>query len=82
MSLQGFTAQVTCQQRDLDANTRPSLVLRSQEDLLFNITVTLAQLEVVCPTDTQSSYGSAFTDYGFEALLISHFRTNLNLSQR
>jgi len=56
MSQQGFTAQVTCQQRELDASTRPSLVLRSQSDLLFNTTVTLAQLEVVCPTDSQSSY--------------------------
>jgi len=56
MSQQGFTAQVTCQQRELNASTRPSLVLRSQSDLLFNTTVTLAQLEVVCPTDTESSF--------------------------
>ncbi|KIM46961.1 hypothetical protein M413DRAFT_23277 [Hebeloma cylindrosporum] len=55
MSQQGFTAQVTCQQRELDASTKPSLVLRSQNDILFNTTVTLAQLEVVCPTNTQSS---------------------------
>src|SRR5258708_3012073 len=55
MSQQGFTAQVTCKQQELDASTRPSLVLRSQSDLLFNATVTLAQLEVVCPTKTQSS---------------------------
>ncbi|KAJ3516018.1 hypothetical protein NLJ89_g1392 [Agrocybe chaxingu] len=49
MTQQGFTAQVNCQQRDLDANTSPSVRLRSQLDRLFDSPVTLAQLELICP---------------------------------
>ena len=60
MSQQGFSAQVKCEQRELDASTRPSLILRSQSDLLFNTSVTLAQLEVVCPTSTESSYSGTY----------------------
>ena len=55
MSQQGFTAQVTCKQQELNSSTQTSLVLRSQSDLLFNSTVTLAQLDVVCPATTQNS---------------------------
>ncbi|CAA7267201.1 unnamed protein product [Cyclocybe aegerita] len=56
MTQQGFTAQVSCQQRNLDANTRPSIRLRSQLDRLFDSPVTLAQLEVVCPTASSATF--------------------------
>jgi len=56
MTQQGFSAHVKCEQRQLSGSTRPSLNLRSQKDTLFNATVTLAQIEVICPTASVPSY--------------------------
>jgi len=56
MSQQGFTADVNCQQQDLDGSTVPSLTLRQSNQTLFNQTITLAQLESLCPNSTGPDY--------------------------
>jgi hypothetical protein len=84
MSQQGFTAQVTCQKRKLDETTSPSLVIRRGNDTLFNTNVTLVQLEVVCPTDTQSSFSGTLlqtTPFRVTVLSIPNFRTDIGVSQ-
>ena len=60
MSQQGFTAEVTCQQQDLDASTVPSLSLLASNQTVFNKTITLAQLETLCPNSTDSDFSGAF----------------------
>ena len=60
MSQQGFSADVNCQQRDLDASTVPSLTLLASNQTLFNSTITLAQLRTLCPNSTDADYSGAF----------------------
>jgi hypothetical protein len=56
MTQQGFTAEVTCRQQELDASTVPSLTLFSHNQTLFNSTITLARLETLCPNSTESDF--------------------------
>ncbi|KDR69960.1 hypothetical protein GALMADRAFT_128086 [Galerina marginata CBS 339.88] len=49
---QGFTANVSCETRVLNATTSPSVVLNSVTDAIFNQNMTLAQIAVMCPGDT------------------------------
>ena len=57
---QGFTADVNCQQQDLDTNTIPSLTLLASNQTLFNTTITLAQLRTLCPNSTSADYSCVF----------------------
>jgi hypothetical protein len=60
MSQQGFSADVTCQQQNLDTTTVPSLTLLSTNQTLFNSTITLAQLKTLCPNSTDPDFSGAF----------------------
>jgi len=83
MTQQGFTAQVTCQQRELDKSTSPSFVINPGTDTLFNTNVTLAQLEVVCP-DTQSYLSGTLlqmTRFRVTVLSTPNFRTDIDVGQ-
>jgi len=69
MTQQGFSAYVQCQQRQLDATTRPSVRLQTKVDTLFDQDVTLAQLEVICPATTNTSYSeTVLTSANVDAL--------------
>jgi hypothetical protein len=59
MTQQGFTADVTCRQQDLDASTVPSLTLLSSNQTLFNETITLARLKTLCPNSTDADFSGA-----------------------
>ncbi|KIM38937.1 hypothetical protein M413DRAFT_29851 [Hebeloma cylindrosporum] len=68
MSQQGFSADVTCRQQDLDASTVPSLTLLSSNQTLFNKTVTLAQLRTLCPNSTDADFSDpVFTSASADA---------------
>jgi len=60
MSQQGFSADVTCQQEDLDASTVPSLTLISSNQTLSDTTITLAHLRTLCPNSTDADFSGAF----------------------
>ena len=59
MSQQGFTADVKCQQQDLDTSTVPSLTLLASNQTVFNSTITLAQLRTLCPNSTDADFSCA-----------------------
>ena len=61
MSQQGFSADVTCQQQDLDTSTVPSLMLLSSNQTLFNATIILVQLRTLCPNSTDPDFSGAFS---------------------
>ena len=60
MSQQGFSADVTCKQQELDATTVPSLTLLESNQTLFNTTVTLAQLRTLCPNSNDPDNSGAY----------------------
>ena len=65
MTQQGFSADVNCQQQDLDESTVPSLNLLTSNQTLFNQTITLAQLKSLCPNSTDPDYSGAFSQPHF-----------------
>jgi hypothetical protein len=68
MTQQGFTAEVTCQQQDLNVGTVPSLTLVASNQTLFNRTVTLAWLSTICPNSTEADLSDpVFTSAGADA---------------
>ena len=67
MSQQGFSADVNCQQQDLDANTIPSLTLLTSTQNLFNMPITLAQLRTLCPNTTVPDFSRTFLQPHFES---------------
>ena len=85
MSQQGFSADVTCQQQNLDTTTVPSLTLLSTNQTLFNTTITLAQLKTLCPNSTDPDFSGAFyttifSFLGVTVLNISIFRSRFYFS--
>ncbi|KAF8159957.1 hypothetical protein B0H34DRAFT_674230 [Crassisporium funariophilum] len=58
LTQQGFTANISCESRVLDATTSPSVVFNSITSTIFNQNMTWAQIAVMCPGDT-----IAQTDY-------------------
>ena len=70
MTQQGFSADVNCQQQDLDATTVPSLTLLANNQTLFNTTITLAHLETLCPNNTVTDFSGAFLQLPFLKVIV------------
>ena len=56
MTQQGFTSDISCKQQELDATSSPSMQILSASQPVFNSTITLAQLRVLCINATLPSF--------------------------
>lgn len=56
MTQQGFTSDISCKQQELDASSSPSMQILSASQPVFNSTITLAQMRVLCVNATSPSF--------------------------
>ena len=75
---QGFTADVSCGTQVLNATTSPSVVLGSSTNTIFNQSLTLAQLAVICPGDTVAD--TFYSSMAFIRFFALYWITALDIS--
>ena len=73
MTQQGFTSDISCKQQELDATSSPSMQILSASQPVFNSTITLAQLRVLCVNATLPSFTRQRSGFSMNIVLWANF---------
>jgi len=73
MTQQGFMSDISCKQQDLDATSSPSLQILSASQPVFNSTITLAQIRVLCVNATLPSFTREHSGFSMNIVPLANF---------